>query len=173
MFGLLNRFLRQREDGVAAMELGLATPVFLLMFLTVTELGHMIYYSITVEKGMRSGVTYAARNKLDIITDQTRLDAIELATLNLTMTGTLDGTGEYLVDGYEQALADGYDPVVMAYTKTYEYDPGGAATPATVTIVTLSIEVPYVPLVPFVTEKFMNNPDMWIKMTHEQAIIGD
>lgn len=169
MFGWLNRF-RKREDGIAAVELGLATPVFLLMFLSVTELGHMIYYSIAIEKGMRSGVTYAARNKLDLITDPVQLMMIEIKTRNLTMTGTMDGSGDFLVPGYEMALAEGQTPVtykVVQFTSTV----GGVTV--SVPIVTLSVKVPYVPLVPFITRAWTQTPETWIELEHEQAVIGD
>lgn len=174
MFGWLNKF-RKQEDGIAAVELGLATPIFLLMFLSVSELGHMIYYSIAVEKGMRSGVTYAARNQLDLLNpliaeDAARLDLIQYQTENLTTRGTMDESGAFLVAGYQQ-LWELDVPAVTYELVPYEKTVDG--TLVKVTIVKLSVEVPYVPLVPFITRSWTRTPETWIKLTHEQAIIGD
>ena len=161
MFALLNRLLR-RQDGIAATELGLVTPVFLLLFLSVTELGNMIYYSITIEKGMRSAVTYAARNEFPLT--QTVIDN----TVNLARTGALDPSAPPLVAGYADPAAN-----VTVSTKQYQQTIGGQSADVDVPVVVLSVAVPYVPLMKFVTENFFGDFNPTIRLTHEQAMIGD
>lgn len=161
MSGLLNRFLR-REQGIAATELALVTPIFLLLFLSVAELGHMIYYSITVEKGLRSAVTYAARN--DFPLSQDVIDN----TVNIARTGGLDGTDPVLVAGYAQASSS-----VDLSTKTYQKTFTGQIEPVNVPVVVVRVSVPYVPLMKLVTENFFGDFNPTITLTHEQAMIGD
>lgn len=171
MLDRMKRFFR-RENGVAAMELGLVTPVFLLLFLSITELGHMFYYSITIEKGMRSGVTYAARAAVHGVA----LDATTIATAqNLTMTGSLDPMADYLVKGYTKAMIDTGDvnAVVNVSTKNYFKAGTGPNPDINVTVVVVAVEVPYVPLMPFITENITGSYSPIIKLTHEQAVIGN
>lgn len=161
MSGLLNKFLK-REKGIASLELALVTPVFLMMFLSVTELGNMIYYSITVEKGMRSAITYAARNNFPLT------DEVKASTVNLARTGGLDGTDPPLVAGYGKAEAS-----VIISTKAYQKAISGQSEDVDVPVVVLTVAVPYVPLMKFVTENFFGDFNPTIRLTHEQAMIGD
>lgn len=161
MCGLLNRFVK-RETGIASTELALVTPIFLLLFLSVTELGNMIYYSIAVEKGMRSAVTYAARNDFPLTAD------VIANTINLARTGGLDGTDPPLVAGYATPEAS-----VVISTKTYQKAVSGQSENVDVPVVVLTVAVPYVPLMKFVTENFFGNFNPTIRLTHEQAMIGD
>ncbi len=158
---LLNRFVRE-ERGLAATELALVTPLFLLMFLSATELGNMIYYSITVEKGMRSAITYAARNQVPLSDDAK--DNI----VSLTRTGTMDPNAPLLVRGYAEPEAS-----VTVTTQNYTKTMSGQSEDIDVEVIILTVDVPYVPLLPFVTEKFIGTFDPTIKLTHMQAIFGD
>lgn len=166
MFDLLNRF-RRNEKGIAVTELAVVTPVFLLMFLSTIELGHMIYYSITVEKGLRSGVTYAGR------VEEHNVTTIQNAK-NIVMTGSPSGTDPYLVAGWEKAGAS----VVFEQTIFTQNITGSDDLAATV--ISITADVPYVPvvgvLVP-VLEHIMKTQfregDLYITLTHEQAIIGN
>ncbi len=159
MYALLNRFLRRR-DGVAAVEFAMVTPVFLLMFLSVTELGNMIYYSIAIEKGMRSGVTYAARNNVPL-TEEVIANSVSLAK-----TGAFPATNApYLVAGYGESGAS-----VDVSTSTFTDKVNG--TDINVVVVRLEVNVPYVPLLPGITDEILGG-DPSINLVHEQAIIGD
>ncbi len=161
MYDLLNRFLREQK-GVAAVELALVTPVFLLMFLSVTELGNLIYYAITIEKGMRSGVTYAARNHVPLTED------VVDSAISLAKTGAFPSAeAPFLVKGYAREEAK-----VVITTKQFESNISGPGENLDVTIITLSVEVPYVPLLPGFTSEIIGYEPM-IKLAHEQAIIGD
>ncbi len=161
MYDLLNRFLR-RKDGVAAVEFALVTPVFLMMFLSVTELGNMIYYSIAIEKGMRSGVTYAARNHVPL-TDEVIANSVSLAK-----TGAfLSADAPYLVAGYGEAEAS-----VEISTSTFQQALSGPGEDLEVVVIRLEVNVPYVPLLPGLTNKIIGDHPS-ISLVHEQAIIGD
>lgn len=166
MFDLLNRF-RRNEKGIAVTELAMVTPVFLLMFLSTIELGHMIYYSITVEKGLRSAVTYAGRV-------EGHTPATIEAAKNIAMTGTPSGTDPYLVRGWEKAGAS------VTFTETtYTHAISGSAD-LSANVVSMTADVPYVPvvgvLVPaleFLMKSQFRAGEIYITLTHEQAIIGD
>ncbi len=162
MYDLLNRFLREQK-GVAAVELALVTPVFLLMFLSVTELGNLIYYAITIEKGMRSGVTYAARNSIPL-TETVVHNAVSLAR-----TGAFPSAeAPILVGGYAKDAAK-----VEISTHQFQKSMTGKVADINVTVITLSVEVPYVPLLPGFTSDILGGYEPIIKLAHEQAVIGD
>jgi len=163
----LNRFWRN-EDGIAVTELAVVTPIFLLMFLSTIELGHMINYSITVEKGLRSAVTYAGRvDHHDTATIQ--------KTKNIAMTGSPSGDEDYLVAGWAKAGAS-----VTFEEKTYTQAISGNDDDVSAIVIAVTSDVPYVPavgvLVPAL-EYLMNSQfrdgDLYITLTHEQASIGN
>ena len=168
MFDLLNRF-RRDESGIAVTELAVVTPIFLLMFLSTIELGHMIYYSITVEKALRSAVTYAGRI--------TVLDAAAIeATQNIVRTGEPSGTDPYLVPGW----ADSGASVIFS---THQYAgslSGGSTKDFTETVISVTADVPYVPVVgvlipalEYLMKSSFKHGSLYITLTHEQAIIGN
>lgn len=166
MFALLNKFAR-RERGIAVTELAVVTPIFLLMFLSTIELGHMIYYSITVEKALRSAVTYAGRN-------EQYTQAVIDATKNIVKTGEPSGTEPYLVRGWADP-----DASVTFSTHLYTGTLNGSNT-FTETVVSVTADVPYVPVVDVLVpalQYLMNsqfrNGKLFITITHEQATIGN
>lgn len=166
MFGLFNKF-RREEGGIAVTELAVVTPIFLLMFLSTIELGHMIYYSITVEKALRSAVTYAGRNEAFTTTviDNTK---------NIVKTGEPSGTGPYLVRGWEDP-----DASVQFSTHQYTQDLGGNKT-FSETVISVTADVPYVPVVDvlipaleYLMKTQFRSGKLFITLTHEQAMIGN
>jgi Flp pilus assembly protein TadG len=168
MFDLLNKF-RRNEGGIAVTELAVVTPIFLMMFLSTIELGHMIYYSISVEKGLRSAVTYAGRVEThDAVTIQN--------TKNIAMTGSPSGTEPFLVAGWAK---DGASVIFEQRMYTDTAKDGLADVSASVVIVTA--DVPYIPVVAGVLipalevlmKKQFRKGDLYITLTHEQAIIGN
>ncbi len=94
MLNLLNRFLGDRR-GAAAVEFALLVPIIMACSGIIIELGRGLAQAQAVEKGLRGGIMLAARSSWPL-TDSTELDNIK----NMTMTGTLDGTGAALVDGW-------------------------------------------------------------------------
>jgi hypothetical protein len=168
MFDLLNKF-RRNEGGIAVTELALVTPIFLMMFLSTIELGHMIYYSISIEKGLRSGVTYAGRV-------ETHNETTIQNTKNIVKTGEPSGTDPYLVPGWAK---DGASVIFEQRIYTDTAKTGIADVTASVVVVTA--DVPYVPVVGGVLipalealmKKQFRKGDIYITLTHEQAIIGN
>ncbi len=165
MFARLRKFLR-RDNGIAAVELALVMPVFMLMFLSATELGNMIYYSSTIEKGMRSAITYAARTA-DTLSGATISDEDLVIIENIARTGSLSG-GTSLVAGYDEA-----ESKVTITTHEFTQTMNGGVDDISVTIVTVAVEVPYVPLLEIVTQSYFGEFAPVIKLTHEQAMVGD
>jgi Flp pilus assembly protein TadG len=166
MLGSIRTFLK-REKGIAATELALVTPVFLLLFLSMIELGHMIYYSITVEKALRSAVTFAGRNE-DLTT------AVITATENIAKTGN-PGGGEYLVRGWADP-----DSSVTIVESEFTAPMTGQSEDIVETVYAVTVSVPYVPvvdvLVPaleYLMKTSFYNGKYMIVLTHEQAMIGD
>jgi hypothetical protein len=166
MFALLNDFIRD-EDGIAVTELAVVTPIFLLMFLSTIELGHMIYYSITVEKGLRSAVTYAGR------VEEHNADTIQ-ATKNIVMTGEPSGDRPFLVKGWEEP---GASVTVEQHYFTQDLTGSDALVE---TVVTVTADVPYVPVVnvlipalEYLMKSQFREGELYITLTHEQAIIGN
>jgi len=169
MSALLNRFLRQQR-GMAAVELALVTPVFLLMFLSSVELGHLIYYQIAVEKSVRSAVTFLGRHEI--------VDAkVIQETKNIVMYGNPAGVGQFIVPGF----ASGSTVVVSSKYFDLAIGSGSTATTIQETAVWVEAYVQYLPLVPQfgpVIEILhggnvsqLSKPVM-IKIRQEQAVIG-
>lgn len=168
MFGLLRKF-RKRDEGIATVELALVTPVFLMLFLSIIELGHMIYYSITVEKALRSAATYVGRNET--------LDATVMAqTEAIAKTGNPNGTAaDYLVAGWEDPNA-----TVTVGTSTYTHTMSGQSADVNETVYTVTVSVPYVPVVnilipalEYLMKTNFKDGKYYITLSHDQAMIGN
>jgi Flp pilus assembly protein TadG len=168
MLGSIRKFFK-RESGVAATELALVTPVFLMLFLSMIELGHMIYYSITVEKALRSAATWAGRN-------EELTAAVITATENIAKTGNPNGTADdYLVKGWEDS-----DASVTVVESTYTETMTGQSETIHETVYSITVSVPYVPvvdvLVPaleYLMKTSFQNGKYMIVLTHDQAMIGN
>lgn len=165
MLDLLNNF-RRNEDGVAITELAVVTPIFLMMFLSTIELGHMIYYSVTIEKGLRSAVTYAGR--VEGHTPTTIQN-----TKNIVKTGSPSGEDPFLVMGWNNPGSS----VTFEETLFTETMPGDDLEAS---VIHVTADVAYVPVVGVlipVLERLMKTQfrkgDLYITLTHEQAIIGN
>ena len=166
MFRMIEHFLK-REKGVAAVELALVTPIFLMLFLSMIELGHMIYYSITIEKALRSAATWAGRN--EVLTPE-----VILATQNIAMTGNPNG-GDYLVRGWAEPGAE-----VFVTESNFAYTMSGKSENIYETVYHVKVEVPYVPvvdiLVPalaYLMKTSFRDGNYIIVLQHDQAMIGD
>ena len=167
MLDLLNKF-RRNEDGVAITELAVVTPIFLMMFLSTIELGHMIYYSITIEKGLRSGVTYAGR-----VEEHTPTTIQN--TKNIVRTGSTSGMSPFLVRGWEKPGSS----VIFSQT-IFTQAMSGKGVDLEARVIHITADVAYVPVVGVlipVLERLMRTQfrhgELYITLTHEQAIIGN
>lgn len=168
MFRFMKK-IREREDGIATVELALVTPVFLLLFLSIIELGHMIYYSITIEKALRSAATYVGRHE-ELTT------AVVAETEAIAKTGYPDGTADdYLVRGWKDA-----DASVSITTSTYTATMSGQSEDVYETVYKVTVSVPYVPvvnvLVPalkYLMKENFYEGKYYIVLAHDQAMIGN
>jgi len=166
MMSSIRKFLK-REQGIAATELALVTPIFLLLFLSMIELGHMIYYSITVEKALRSAATFVGRN-------ENLTTAVITATQNVAKTGNPDG-GPVLVPGWNDP-----DASVSVTQSTFTQTMAGQSADINETVYTVTVSVPYVPVVDilipaleYLMKTSFYNGKYMIVLTHDQALIGD
>lgn len=168
MFALLKQ-IRSREDGIATTELALVTPIFLLLFLSTIELGHMIYYSITLEKALRSAATYVGRN--EELTEDVRT-----ATENIAKTGNPNGTADdYIVAGWNDPIAS-----VTVSELTYTHAMSGNLEDINESVYSVSISVPYepvvgvlVPALEYLMRRSFHEGKYVITLRHDQAIIGN
>lgn len=168
MLGSITKFLK-RENGIASVELALVTPVFLMLFLSMIELGHMIYYSITVEKALRSAATWAGRN-------EELSAAVITATENIAKTGNPNGTADnYLVKGWEDP-----DASVTVVQSTYTAAMTGQSEDVNEIVYSVTVSVPYVPVVDilipaleYLMKTSFQNGKYMIVLTHDQAMIGN
>lgn len=166
MIGFARKFLK-RDKGIATVELALVTPIFLMLFLSMIELGHMIYYSIAVEKALRSAATYAGRNEV--------LDAAIITKIeNIAKTGNPNG-GEYVVRGWSDPDAN-----VTVTTSDYFVDMGGGNEDLNEVVYKITVEVPYLPIVDalvpaldYLMRNSVKDDKIMLVLSQEQAMIGD
>jgi Flp pilus assembly protein TadG len=166
MLRFAGKFLK-REKGIATVELALVTPIFLMLFLSIIELGHMIYYSITLEKALRSAATWVGRNEV-------MTAAVMTAAENIAKTGTPNGI-EYVVPGWADPLAD-----VTLDQKIFTVNYNGNTQDLNETVYIISIRVPYepvvgvlVPALEYLMKSSIYQGKIMIELTHEQALIGN
>ncbi len=154
MLSWSNRLVRDRR-GVSAVEFAFFLPILLLLFIGMTEMGRAYYQSAAVQKGLRAGALFAARNPMPLSADA------ETAVENIVRTGNLDGAPPFLVPGWAEA---GSNLDIAPLT----FDVDGS----TLQIVRLTASVPYLPLVTgFSFVWGLNNHIM--TFSHDQAFIGD
>jgi Flp pilus assembly pilin Flp len=158
MFGLLNRLFRN-EDGAPAVEFALIAPLFLLICISLLEVGNYLADMNALEKGVRGGAMMAARfnNPADV----TGAGAIKTRIENTIKKGNPDGTGSYLVAGWGEA---GANIAITSRTVTLA-DPDST----TIVIFEFDVTVPYVPIIPGFYD-FVDN--FTLRSVHEQAQIG-
>lgn len=154
MLNWFNNLVRDRR-GVTAVEFAFVVPILLLLFIGLSELGRAHFQAAAVEKSLRAGALYAARNSLPLN------GAAENLVKNLVKTGNLQGTLPYLVPGWAEPASNlDIDPL------TYDVDG------STLQMVRLTATVPYMPLVPGFSFVWGLN-DYTMTFSHEQAYIGD
>src|SRR5438093_8405333 len=129
MFALFAR-LRRDHNGASAVEFALMLPVFLLVTAGMIDLGRALYQTNAVEKGLRAGALYAARN------DYPLTDAQKTTATNIVKKGNPEGTGNYLVDGWSETNA------LNIYTTTEVVD--GTPLP----VYHFDAVVPFTPILP-------------------------
>ncbi len=156
MLSLFNRLTRDAR-GNAVVELALVLPLLLLLFAGMTEIGRAYYHANAVEKGLRAGALFAGRNSFPLTAQ------VRTMVANLVKTGTLDGSGPYLVSGWADVDAN----LNIDDTITFSVD---ATT--TIPVVRLIATVPVDPLMPGMLP-LVGLGDITIQLSHEQAYVGD
>ena len=156
---MLSSLIRLTRDGRgnAVVEFALVLPLLLLLLAGMTEIGRAYYQANAVEKGLRAGALFAGRNSFPL-TGQVRT-----MVANLVKTGTLDGSGPYLVSGWADVNAD----LNIDDTLTFPVD---ATT--TIPVVRVTATVPFDPLIPGMLT-LVGLGDVTIQLSHEQAYVGN
>ncbi len=150
---LIRRFLRDDRRGASALEFGLIVPILMLAVGGVTELGSYFQQVGSVEKGLRSAATYAAR--ADLPFTNATLNTIE----KIARTGEINGTTD-VVEGWSDNASD------LTVTVT-DVNSGGTTVP----VIRLQATLPYTPIVPIIDELVVLR-GLTITASHEQAHIG-
>lgn len=153
MSALWTRAWRDRR-GVAATEFALILPFFLLLLVGVYEFGTYLSQASSLEKSLRSGAMYAARNTLPL--SQQKLADIA----NIVKTGDPSGQQPVRISGWSDASA-----TLSVTTRTY------AAGGEDVELIRLEASIPYQPLMAgFLSHLGFSNLRM--RAAHEQAHVG-
>ncbi|MCH7692109.1 MAG: pilus assembly protein [Proteobacteria bacterium] len=143
--------------GNAVVEFALVLPLLLLLFAGISEIGRAYYQANAVEKGLRAGALFAGRNDFPLTAQ------VRTMVANLVKTGTLDGSGPYLVSGWADVNAD----LNIDDTLTFPVD---ATT--TIPVVRVTATVPFDPLIPGMLT-LVGLGDVTIQLSHEQAYVGN
>lgn len=156
---MLSSLIKLPRDarGNAVVEFALVLPLLLLLLTGITEIGRAYYQANAVEKGLRAGALFAGRNSFPLTAQ------VRIMVANLVKTGTLDGSGGYLVSGWADVDAD----LTIDDTLTFPID---ATT--TIPVVRLTASVPLDPLMPGMLA-LVGLGDVTIELRHEQAYVGD
>ena len=156
---MLSSLIRLTRDGRgnAVVEFALVLPLLLLLFAGISEIGRAYYQANAVEKGLRAGALFAGRNGFPLTAQ------VRTMVANLVKTGTLDGSGPYLVSGWADVNAD----LNIDDTLTFPVD---ATT--TIPVVRVTATVPLDPLMPGMLA-LVGLGDVTIQLSHEQAYVGD
>ena len=152
MYASFARLLRETR-GASAVEFALMLPVFLLITAGMIDLGRALYQTNTIEKGLRAGAMFAARN------DYPLTAAKKTQAENIVKKGNKAGTGQYLVEGWS-------DPAALNVFTTTEIVDG---TP--LPVYHFVSDVPFEPLLPGLLSA-LSLDTIRIKLSHEQAYIG-
>ena len=156
---MLSSLIRLTRDGRgnAVVEFALVLPLLLLLFAGISEIGRAYYQANAVEKGLRAGALFAGRNSFPLTAQ------VRTMVANLVKTGTLDGSGPYLVSGWADVNAD----LNIDDTLTFPVD---ATT--TIPVVRVTATVPFDPLIPGMLT-LVGLGDVTIQLSHEQAYVGN
>ena len=156
---MLSSLIRLTRDGRgnAVVEFALVLPLLLLLFAGISEIGRAYYQANAVEKGLRAGALFAGRNSFPLTAQ------VRTMVANLVKTGTLDGSGPYLVSGWADVNAD----LNIDDTLTFPVD---ATT--TIPVVRVTATVPFDPLIPGMLA-LVGLGDVTIQLSHEQAYVGN
>lgn len=149
----IKAFWRDRR-GVAAIEVAIVMPLFLLLFSGLIEVGRAYEQANAIEKGLRAGALYLAR------TSDPAAASAQATASALVRSGRVGGGAPYLAPGWEQSVA------VLDITLG-NFILGDESLP----VIRMAAEVPFEPLVPGLAASF-GLDDFTIRLSHEQAYVG-
>lgn len=126
---------RRPQRGLAAVELAILTPVFLLLMLGTAEFGRACYEYNTLTKAVREGARFLSARALNGAGVVDISDGDQLTAQRLVVYGNPGGTGAPRLAGFATddvtiattVPADGGTHVVI--TATYDYTPIFAVVP--------------------------------------------
>ncbi len=130
-------------------------PLLALIMVGVFDFGLYINQANSLDKSLRVGAMLAARSSLPLSNDTK-------ATIdNLVKTGTIDGTGDFLVPGWSENSA-------TLQVGDSDVSTGGT----TYTVITVTASVPYIPMFSGFLQS-VGFSSFTMTAVHEQAFIGD
>jgi Flp pilus assembly protein TadG len=95
---------RQREQGIATVEMTIVLPVLLLVLFGVTEVGRAIVRYNALTKAVQDGARYAAAYALQGTTGVVNVDAqLQAEVRNVVVYGNTAGTGTPTLAGFQPA----------------------------------------------------------------------
>jgi Flp pilus assembly protein TadG len=143
------------RSGVAAVEFALLFPVVIIAGFGILEIARMIVQTNAVTKGLRAGALYAAHANFP-------LSAASLQNVdNIVKTGTLNGTGEFLVDTWS-------DPGAVLNITMSSVTINGESIP----VINMTASVPFANMVPGI-QNMIGLSSLTITASHQQVYIGD
>jgi len=147
---------RDDESGVTVVEFAIMLPVLILLVSGMVEVGRAYVQAIAVQKGVRAGALFAARA-------DTPLSAVDKQRAeNLVRTGSVDGSGAYLVSGFGKAGAN-VDVATIGTFTVGEQD---------LPVIRVTAQVPFDPVFPNMFH-YLGFGSHVITVSHEQAYVGD
>lgn len=117
--------------GLAAVEMAIVLPLFLMLLLATAELGRALYQYNTLHKAVRDGARYLAEHALNSVPVIEITAAKTTATRNLVLYGSPAGGGTPLLQGLApgDVAVEAVDAFHVRVTATYAYAPLFGAIP--------------------------------------------
>ncbi len=159
MFAWLNKgLIRFSRDtsGNTLLEFAFVIPVWLLLMTGMLEVGRAYFQANALDKAVRAGATYAARNTIPLS------NAVKTEAENIIKTGNKDGNGGYLVSGWGVTGSS-----LAITTSDYAID-----ETSSVGVIRVVASVPFDAVLPGMGS-FVGLDNFTIQSTHEQAYVGD
>ncbi len=174
--------LRRQRDGIASVEFAIVLPVLVLMLFGAIEFGRLLVDYQLVNKSARDAIRYLSRVHDAGITDLCPLGGVLFGpgtvpsepvsnAVNLAMTGSIDGSADYLL-GYWDNEKTITIKVVMPCTNNEEPRTFSGAYQYSdyIAELTMTVDVSFPSgfgwLLPFLD-------DFSIKVAHNEVYIGD
>lgn len=119
------------NQGLAAVELAIMLPIFLILLLASAEIGRALYQYNTLHKAVRDGARYLAEHALNSVPVIEITAAKTTATRNLVLYGNPAGSGPLLLEGLAPGdiAVEAVDASHVRVTATYAYAPAFGAIP--------------------------------------------